>query len=166
MIEKETTSLEALGIAIRAEIDTAEIYNELSNRVSNENLKNRLILLSKEEYKHKKILEEKYKELFSDIDLFLPPSILPKEINSSDLREQISIIELLKYAIDEEKRARQFYLESAEKVDDLSGKQMFKYLADMEFSHQMILSAEYELLLKYPYYHINEREPWKAEFKK
>jgi rubrerythrin len=68
----------------------------------------------------------------------------------------------LQLAIDEEKRSREFYLDCAETVKDLSGKRMFRFLADMEFSHQSLLNAEYELLEKYPAY-FEGQKPWEVE---
>jgi hypothetical protein len=48
-------------------------------------------------------------------------------------------------------------------VDDLSGKGMLKFLADMEYSHLMSLTAEYDMLVKYPHYYEDVGEPWHEE---
>lgn len=42
---------------------------------------------------------------------------------------------------------------------------MFNYLADWEFSHGMTLTAERDMLLRYPRYFERASEPWKAEFR-
>ncbi|MEG8946468.1 ferritin-like domain-containing protein [Rosettibacter firmus] len=162
MIAEDLTALEALGVAIRSEIDAQEIYQDLADLSQNELLKERFLNLVKEEKQHQLILEKKYNEMFPDVPLKLPESQMPKHINSSAARKKMSLKDVLKIAIDEEKRARDFYLDCAEYVTDLSGKRIFRFLADMEFSHQMIISAEYEMVEKYPQY-FGELKSWEVE---
>lgn len=162
MIAEDLTALEALGIAIRSEIDSQEIYQDLADLSQNDLLKERFINLVKEEKQHQVLLEKKYNEMFPDIPLELPESQMPKDVNSSLARKQLSIKDVLKIAIDEEKRSRDFYLDCAEYVKDISGKRMFRFLADMEFSHQMILTAEYEMIEKYPQY-FGDVKHWEVE---
>ncbi len=162
MIAEDLTALEALGIAIKSEMDAQEIYQDLADLTQNDLLKERFLNLVKEEKQHQLLLEKKYDELFPDVPLKLPESQMLKHVNSSAARKNMSIKDVLKIAIDEEKRTRNFYLDCAEYVKDLSGKRMFRFLADMEFSHQMILSAEYELIENYPQY-FGELKSWDVE---
>ncbi|NPV12240.1 MAG: hypothetical protein HPY57_10660 [Ignavibacteria bacterium] len=67
-----------------------------------------------------------------------------------DFQKPESISDILRYAINLERKSREFYLDCAELVQDLSGKRMFRFLADMEFNHQMILTNELEMIEKYP----------------
>lgn len=161
----ELTALEALGVAIRAEIDTGEVYAELANRVPNLFLRQKILLLSKEKLQHKRILEEAYKAQFPKVPLVLPSSQLPREITCRADREHLSAREILNCAIEEERKLRQFYLEAAQHAADLSGQRMFNYLADWEFSHEMALAAERDMLQRYPRYFEQTSEPWKAEFR-
>jgi len=164
-MESDLTALEALGIAIRAETDAAEIYREVAGRIGNRLPQERVLLLANEELQHKRILEEAYSQQFPDVPLALPGSQLPKTICTRALRGQLSIREILSCVIEQERRSRDFYLEAAERTVDLTGKMMFNFLADWEFSHQMALSAEYEMLVRYPRYFQQTGEPWKPEFR-
>jgi len=163
---EELTALEALGVAIRAEQDASEVYSDLALRVGNELLRQKIELLAKEELQHKRILEEMYKKQFTDVPLLLPPSQLPKEISCKTERDQLSVRDILSCAIEQERKSREFYLEAALKATDLTGKAMFNFLADWEFSHQMALSAEYEMVIRYPRYYEGIVESWKPEFRK
>lgn len=162
MIQEGLTALEALGIAIRSEIDAQEVYQDLACMTEDDLLKERFMNLHHEEKRHQILLEKKYKEMFPDVDLLLPESQLPKEVNDSRSRKKMGVQDVLRLAIKEEKQSREFYLDCAETATDLSGKRMFRFLADMEFSHQMILTAELEMIEKYPSY-FEGQKGWEAE---
>ena len=162
MYEEDLTALEALGIAIRSEIDAQEVYQDLATMCEDDLLKDRFMSLYHEEKRHQTLLEKKFNEMFPDVDMALPPSQLPKEAIDSTSRKKLGIKDVLQIAIDEEKRSREFYLDCASTIKDLSGIRMFRFLADMEFSHQMMLSAEYEMVDKYPTY-LDGPKSWEAE---
>ena len=163
MIAKELTALEVLGVAIRAEIDAQEMYREMARRVASPRAKERFHLLVSEEQQHQGILERKYQQMFPQVPLKLPPSQLPPTAATADLRKDLSLREALEVAIQEERHARDFYLDASSVVDDLTGKAMLKFIADMEYSHQMALTAEYDMLVKYPNYYDDVAEPWQPE---
>jgi rubrerythrin len=162
MVEEGITALEALGIAIRSEIDAQEVYKDLASMCEEELMRDKFLNMHHEERKHQALLEKMYKDMFPEVDLSLPASRLPKEVLDSKARRKHSIKEILHLAIDEEKKSREFYLDCAETVTDLSGKRMFRFLADMEFSHQALLNAELELFEKYPAY-FEGQKPWEVE---
>lgn len=162
MIEKEITALEALGIAIRSEIDAQEVYKDLATMCEDELLRDKFLNLFHEEKKHQIILEKMYKEMFPDVDLILPESQLPPKVDASKKRRKLNLKDVLLIALEEEKKSREFYLDCAQIVTDLSGKRMFRFLADMEFTHQVLLNAELELLEKYPNY-FEGQIPWEVE---
>lgn len=164
-MESDITALEALGIAIRAEADAAEIYQEVAGRIGNPFLQRRVLVLAREEQQHRRILEDAYNKQFPGVPLVLPGSQLPREICTTELRRHLSVREVLSCAIERERRSREFYLQAAETTTDLTGRTMFNFLADWEFSHQMALSAEYEMLVRYPRYFQQAAEPWKPEFR-
>lgn len=162
MIEKEITALEALGIAIRSEIDAQEIYKDMASMCEDELLKDKFLNLQREEKKHQILLEKMYQKMFPDVELVLPDSQLPPRAKVSKQRRKLNLKEVLLIALEEEKKAKEFYLDCAQIVTDLSGKRMFRFLADMEFTHQVLLNAELELLEKYPVY-FEGQIPWEAE---
>ena len=162
MLQEGITALEALGIAIRNEIDAQALYQDLASLTKDEVLKERFLNLQQEERRHRLLLEKKYKEMFPHVDLQLPPSQLPVELGDEGLSKKHSLKDVLEIAINAEKEAREFYLDCAETTPDLSGKRMFRFLADMRFSHQMILAAELEVIEKYPAYYQVAKD-WEAE---
>jgi len=162
MVEEEITSLEALGIAIRDLIDTQEVYLDLATMTENDLLRDRFKNLYNEEKQHQQLLEKMYKEMFPNVDLMLPQSRLPKEAKESKRRMKMETKDVIQLAIDGHKRSREFYLDCVASDIDLSGKRMFRFLADMKFSHQMMLSAELEMLEKYPAY-LEEVKSWDPE---
>ena len=163
MISNEVTSLEVLGIAIRSEIDAQEIYREMAQRVTNPGAKERFHLLAAEEEQHQVILGRKYNRLFPQVPLKMPQSLLPPKAATAELRKDLILRDVLDIAIQEERHSRDFYLDAASRIGDLSGKAMLKFLADMEYSHMMSLTAEYDMLVKYPHYYENVEEPWQEE---
>lgn len=162
MAEEGLTALEALGIAIRTEIDAQEVYKDLAAMCEDETHRDRFLNLQQEERRHQELLEKKYREMFPEMELHLPESQLPKHARDSGSRKQLAIKGVLNIAVQEEKRSREFYLDCAETASDISGKRMFRFLADMAFSHQAMLAAELELLEKYPTYFQGE-QPWEIE---
>ncbi|EQB62474.1 MAG: Rubrerythrin [candidate division Zixibacteria bacterium RBG-1] len=163
MKSKHLTSLEALGIAIRSEMDAQDLYEELGQMTASATVAGRFKQLLKEEKQHQKILEDMYNRLFPQVKLKLPPSVLPVIFSTKGKIANKSLAEVLQLAIDEERKSRDFYLDAAEQTPELSGKKMFRFLADMEYSHQMRLQAESELCHRYPNYFSCGEEPWKPE---
>jgi len=149
---EELTSLEALGIAIRGLTDDQEVYRNLADKTENEVLSNRIMNLSYEAKQHKQLLIAKYKEMFPNVDLIIPPSENEKEII-----EEKNIRGFLQRVILKHKEAREYYLDLAETITDLSGRRCLRFIADMKFSHQMMLTAELDMIEKYPAYFENAK---------
>jgi len=166
MIDQERiglTSLEALGVAIRAEMDSRDIYRELAERTEDRIIRRRFELLAAEEVQHIEYLTEEYKKLAGDVPLKLPPSQLPGGMETPEERSHTSVERVLDIAIDEERRSREFYLKAARDTEDLSGRAMFRFLADMEYQHWMTLAQEKDMLVRYPNYGRPGSSPWRAE---
>jgi len=162
MSTENLTSLEALGIAIRCEIDAEKLYKDLASKTENELLKERFLNLYQAQKKHRILLEKTYKEVFPNVDLKVPPSQLPMEVSEEQVSKNLTLRDILKIAIEQEKNAREFFLHCAETDIDLSGKRMFRFLADMKFSYQNILDAELEVIEKYPAYYEGSKS-WEVE---
>lgn len=161
--EEGLTSLEALGLAIRAEMDAIDLYHELAERCDRSLVSRRFEQLAAEEEQHRAYLVEKWEDLAGGVELKLPPSQLPPEMGTRSGRAAHTIEEVLDLAIEEERRSRDFYLQAARETEDLSGQQMFRYLADMEYRHWMHLAQERDLLSRYPRYHRAAPVPWSRE---
>lgn len=157
------TALEALGVAIRAELDSRDIYNEMADRAQDELVARRFELLAAEEDRHRDLLVARWTELAPNVPLKLPPSALPEGLATREKRSTRGLTEVLELAIEEERRSRDFYLSAARGTADLSGQAMFRFLADMEYAHWMTLAQERDLLARYPNYGRPGPKPWRVE---
>ncbi|RMG20267.1 MAG: hypothetical protein D6732_28790, partial [Methanobacteriota archaeon] len=153
------TALEALAIAIRREMDMQGLYMEMATHTENDILKERFLNLAQEARRNQLLLEKKYQEMFPDVELKLPPSQLPGKMLDVKQLKKMGLKDILQTAIDQIKQAKEFYLDCALEATDLSGKRMFRYLADMKFSHLMMLNSELEMIEKYPSYYEGPT-PW------
>ena len=134
---------ELLEIAVRSEIDAKETYTELSKKVDNFVLKDRLEFLAGEEEKHRKFIESFFNKKFAGEEMNIPdesPKPLPR-VNIED--ENMEMSEIFYQAMESEKASRDFYLGIAERYEDEPEiKKTIVYLASMEMNHYHILKAE------------------------
>jgi len=161
--EEGLTALEALGIAIRAEQDAQDIYSELAARCEDPLVRRRFELLAAEEARHRELLEAKWRELAPEVELKIPPTRLPRGARTGGGGRRMSLLEVLDLALEEESRSREFYLRMEQETTDLSGKNMFRFLADLEYMHWLDLAQERDLVLRYPNYFRRSPTPWRAE---
>ena len=161
--EEGLTSLEALGVAIRAETDTRDMFAELARRCDRPLVCRRFEQLAAEQSQHLTYLSERWEQISGGVPLQLPPSSLPAEMDTGDQREARTIEDVLEVAIDTVRYERDLYIRTARETNDLSGQRMFHYLADMAFRQMNQLTEERDLLLRYPRYHGSTPEPWQPE---
>ncbi len=131
--------------AMKAEVESKNLYLKLADRVENFLLKDRLNFLSKEETKHYKFFENLFKQDYPNKTISLPeknPVPLPKisfEIDSAPVSK------ILEDAMKAEKIAHDFYLGIAERYEKKPEIQkMFLYIAAMEMGHFRIIEIEKE----------------------
>jgi len=161
--EPGLTALEALGLAIRAGMDAQEVYQELAARSEDRQIRRRFELLAAEEDQYQEYLRARWKELAGELPLKLPPSLHPKEALTREQRSHLTHEQVLDLALEEERRSREFFLRAARNTDDLSGRAMFRFLADMAYQHWLTLAQEKDMLVRYPNYGRPGRIPWQAE---
>jgi rubrerythrin len=152
----QLTPLEALGIAIKAEIEAAETYERLANLVKNRALKEKAHFLQGEELKHRALLEEAYARQFPDVELVLPPRSLVPRVKA-ELESGVSVPELLALAMEAEQASERFYADLARRSQSESARAMFQHLSRMEKSHFHLLQVEHDLITRFPdYYNVEE----------
>jgi rubrerythrin len=163
--EEGLTALEALGVAVRNEMDSIELYQELADRCrdSDKLACRRFELLAADEAQHREFLIAKWKELAGNLELKPPPSQLPRDRVTREQRQRMNLEDVLKLAMEEERRARELYLRAARETEDLSGQAMFRFLADIEYKHWVHLAQELDLLARYPNYLRPGPQPWHPE---
>ncbi|MGC8875072.1 MAG: ferritin family protein [Chloroflexia bacterium] len=148
-IAEDLTPLELLGVAIRSEIEAADLYHHMAARVVNLDLRERLTFLQREEEKHRRLLEAAYDRQFSGVERVLPArSLVPTVLQA--LQEEMSIPELFRLAIEAERTAAAFYGEMAGRVEEETSRTLLRYLSQMEHGHEVLLQSEYELIQRFP----------------
>jgi rubrerythrin len=157
------TALEALGIAIRRELDAATTYHNLAEGCGNVLARDRFRLLKREAEQHEAMLRRRYRELFPDVELALPPAPVEKPPAPAAGEQCEGLKGALRFAVEAVRRAREFYLEAAGGTADPTGQAMFRYLADEHARQQMVLEAEYDTVLRYPHAFDDPQAPWRPE---
>ena len=140
-------------VAIKSEIDSKKVYEDLANTVRNVFLKEKLLFLASEEDKHEMFLEAKFNELFPNKDMIIPqtspvplPDILIPDGN-------VPHSEVIQSAMGAELAAREFYLAMKDLFDSQSEiRSTLEYFANMELGHYQLLSIERDNLLKFEDY--------------
>jgi rubrerythrin len=148
--------------ALRSEIDSKLVYQQLADRVKNALLKDKLNFISAEEEKHRSIIEGLYKERFPSKEIAIPensPVPLP-EIKITD--EIMPLSEVFSMAMNAEIAAYEFYQQLAGLYEDEPrlGK-MIAYIASMEMGHYRLLEIEKDNMERFedfdvylPYVHV------------
>jgi rubrerythrin len=129
--------------ALRSEIGSKEVYQQIADSVKNALLKDKLKFLASEEEKHRSIIEGVYREKFVDKELQVPektPVPLP-EISIPG--EMMPLSEVFSMAMSAEMAAYDFYNELAALYENNPRlKKTIEYVATMEMGHYKLLEIE------------------------
>jgi rubrerythrin len=131
--------------AIKSEVDSEATYLQLSNKVNNGFLSDKLRFIAAEEKKHRELLESIYKMKMQKQPR-LPqtsPVPLPKIELTSNM---VPPSEIIFQSMKAELAASDFYQSLAERFEDNDTKNMLIYLSDMEIGHFKLLELEKEQL--------------------
>ncbi len=143
---------EVLATAIRSEIEAANFYSRLLDKVKNILLQQKLKFLILEEKKHRKILEKLFNDRFPDRELKVPEKAarlrLPLTVD-----EKSTVLDLFKAALAAEKFAEEFYANARKEAGDAASKKVLEYLSRVERSHYFLIKAEIDLLTRFPDYY-------------
>lgn len=163
MITSELTALEALGIAIRREIEAGQVFRRLASGCTDPLAADRFLLLARESAHQEQLLRGRYDALFPGVPLVVPPSIAPPPGLPTGPGPAEGLRVALRFAADAERQAREFYLDAANAATELTGQAMFRYLAVVHARHQSELEAEYAVILQYPHAFDDVEAPWRPE---
>lgn len=143
--DRDLTTLEVLGIAIRSEIEAVKLYTKMKEKTKNPDLKTKCDFLVGQEKNHEKILTEAYRRKFPGVELSLPRKTLVPAVDDV-LARDATLKELFAAAMEAETKSEDFYRGLAGKTHDQSSRSMLEYLASMEHSHFAILEGEFKEL--------------------
>lgn len=157
-IATDLTPLEILGIAIRSEIEAANLYQYMAGQVVNRDLRERLDFLVREEIRHRRILEEVYARQFPEVPLALPAQSLVPTVQEK-VQEGATIPDLFRLGMEAERLSEEFYGELAGRAQEENARTTLAYLSRMEHSHYELLRNELEMIQRFPtYYQVEEFE--------
>jgi rubrerythrin len=129
--------------ALRSEIDSKLVYQQVAVRVKNALLKDKLNFISAEEEKHRSVIEGVYRERFPNKEIAIPensPVPLP-EIRITN--EMMPLSEVFSMAMNAETAAYEFYQQLAGLYKDQPRlNKMIAYVASMEMGHYRLLEIE------------------------
>lgn len=144
MLDVSTASIKDLmGYAIRSEMDSNKAYTELSDRVSNQLLKEKFRWLAFEENKHKEILLQLHKVLLPNQPIQIPEKPSEELFKSINVQPSTSLLDILLQAMESEKLAEDFYVRLADRVEGGQNR-LLLYLSKVEHSHYLMLKTEYD----------------------
>lgn len=147
MINKLITLSQVLKIAVKEEIKAYNLYNSTSKIVKNPITKTVLLELAREEMNHRKLLEnviqeKKYESLGENI---------PEEsmgiadfLVTSELDENATTQDVMIFAMKEEEKAYNFYIDLGNHFSGTELEKLFSKLALEEEGHKIKLEDEYE----------------------
>jgi rubrerythrin len=140
-MQKDLTAVEVVIVAIGKEREAEELYKRMADEIKNPLVKEKFLSLSREESKHEEILTRIYRKMTGEakapaLKYESPAKTLPKA--------DATLEDLFLFAIDRERDAQRIYTQAAEMAADESGRRTFKYLADFERGHEMLLTSELE----------------------
>jgi len=143
---------EVLAAAIRSEIEAANFYAGILEKVKNILLQQKLKFLVMEEKKHRQILERLHAQRFPEVELKIPEKpVLP--LAAVGWSGKATVLDLFKIALEAEKQAEQFYRDARSAMADAGSRKMLEYLSRVERSHYFLIRSEIDLLGRFPDYY-------------
>ncbi|MFQ6104714.1 MAG: ferritin family protein [Candidatus Glassbacteria bacterium] len=141
--------LEILSLAIQAEVSAYVFYQRAVEKVNDDEIKNTLIDLARDEKDHFKVLESQYDSLHrSERWITYKDALLAEDL--PDINERITeshkdmldkldekktTLEVLEMGLEKENRAYNFYKSQIENVSSTEGRDTFEHLMNFELGH-------------------------------
>lgn len=139
---------------IQSENEAKRFYNNLSNKILNDEVKKRLIKFTQEEDRHEKSLRKIFFKLFKED--FKPENNFKENPEFSESVEELGkntkSIDIVKIALQSEMNAIKFYSKMINEIVDGRDKRVVNSIIKMEKGHEDILRREYDVLKKSDYW--------------
>jgi len=143
---------EVLAVAIRSEIEAADFYGGILEKVKNILLQQKLKFLAMEEKKHRQVLERLHAQRFPGVELKIPETPA-SPMTAPGWSEKATVLDLFKIALEAEKQAEQFYRDARSAMADAGSRKILEYLSRVERSHYFLIRSEIDLLGRFPDYY-------------
>ena len=137
---------QALKYAIAKEEQAALLYSRMANMALDVQAKSFFLDMSKEEEKHKMVLEGLVKRGQSEGIGFAKPLDMKivEYLQPSRLSDDMTYQEALVYAAAREKESAEYYQHMSGVVSDETAIKLFETLAEWELTHKAFVETEYE----------------------
>ena len=135
----QLTLEQVLEGAIQKEIQSQELYSELSSKVVEENVKYAFQELARQEKEHQELLESYLQGRFEEGVLELEQLVdykIAEHFDQPEVSTQMDLKDVFMLAADREKAAHEFYLSLAGIHPDGAVKNLLENLAAQEMSHK------------------------------
>lgn len=154
MVHRELTTLEAVALAVRSEIESTHLYADLAKRVKNATVRGVLRELAADEERHRQSLMALYETMLGD----QAPSIPEKDGRDKkmELSADVDYRAVIIAARDKERDSEDFYRRAADRVRDHKTRMFFLEVAESERHHAATLQQLAERLEEDP--HCFDRE--------
>jgi len=146
MVWVNIDELEALRIGIQAEIDAYKYFRKSIQYFDDKDILDLLASLAREELRHRKQLEEQYRQLSGHRLMYIKTN--KKPIRLKAIMEGKSDLDILEDVIKHETESRNFYIKIATYTRNAKGRAMLEQLAEAEQQHIDLLTAEYNIRKK------------------
>ena len=160
----EVTDREVFEIARNSEIKAKEAYERMASLTSSDMIRNELLLLAKEEDKHREIIErmaEQFKTEGEPRKVELKAmgefKVIDDRMTEAIKRPDLNLDEIYEIAMEAEKVSEKLYRELASYAANEKTRVILEMLADMEANHYTLLKRQYDYIVRYP-------ELYKEEF--
>jgi rubrerythrin len=139
--------------AMEKEIQSENFYRTLATKATNTGLKKICSMLADEEKAHYRIVEQMSRNAPSEVKESPIPNeainIFKKMSRSTENFDfDTGQLQLYQKARDNEQESKSFYLEQAEKIDDIRQKEIFRKLAGEEHKHYVLLQNICDFIAK------------------
>jgi rubrerythrin len=156
MVHKNLTPLEAVALAVRSEIESTNLYENLIDRVRNPAVKDMLKEMAAEEDTHRLSLMQVYREMLGEENPSIPGS--DGRTKEWDIDPEADFLTIMTKARDKEFDSEDFYTKAAQRVTDYKTRMFFIELAETERKHASRLQKQVDKLREDPHWFDREEE--------
>jgi len=150
MVHQDLTTLEAVALAIRSEMESTDLYQKLTKRVRNPEVKLLLEELETDEESHRETLMTLYRKLLAGEKPAIPAA--DGRDKQWDIDPDADYLTIMTKARDKEYESEDFYKSAAERVRDHKTRVFFMELAETEHRHAAVLQRQVDRLQEDPHW--------------
>jgi len=157
MTNGAATPVEILSDAIRMELEGKDFFERASERMSIPRARDMFLGLVRQEQRHVDVLTRQMSSLkdhggWLSVGEFLDHTsersaasvFRDEDLKKIALRPDAGELEVLKLAIEVERKSIEYYRSAGDASDDQKAKEVFAWLVEEEKGHMVILRAEYD----------------------